>query len=165
MQSGTSVTVAEIRISGDGADIIGLAREHARENAPHMEFNSHRVLDLVISVLEDITRKHLNVWIARIDGVPAGFVVGSCERGWCSYDYVAMLDTIYVRPEHRKSRLFLKLMREFEEWARLNGAVQITGNVTLFDEQDAEKVAALFPRIGYTITGRSFVKLTKGSNK
>lgn len=60
-------------------------------------------------------RNHAGVFVAYVDGAPAGYLIGYEDAGEMYCWMTAVL------PAHRRSGLFGALMRAFEEWARSLG--------------------------------------------
>lgn len=63
---------------------------------------------------------------------------------------------LYVKPEHRGSSLFVKLIFAAEKWAKENGAVDLTINHNT--GIDVDKAAGSFIKLGFTEHGRIFSK-------
>lgn len=155
-----STEIVELRRSEQVEHLIELARANRGECAPHFRFYDDAIEAHAEGVLQDHERKHLNVWIAYRDGEPIGYSVGSTVPTFFNYDVVAKMNVWFVLPRYRGGVAAAMLIREFEDWARLNGASTIDVGVTRLDPDEAVKVAKLFPRLGYSWAGSTFVKET-----
>lgn len=89
--------------------------------------------------------------VAEIDGRIVGMFAGFVVEDWFGNDRVASDFVVYVRPEHRGSSAFVRLVKAFEKWAAGQGAVEIAPGVST--EVDPDKTVALYERLGYRALG------------
>lgn len=94
--------------------------------------------------------------VAEMNGKIIGMIAGFVVDRWFGDDKMASDYTFYVKPEHRKGRAALLLVRAFEGWAYLNGALDIVpGTSTMLD---AEGTARFYEKLGYERSGYGFFK-------
>lgn len=90
------------------------------------------------------------------EGKMTGFFSGFMQKQFFNGRMIAQDMGIYILPELRGTRLFLKLLKEFETWAKDSKADAINLSHNTGIESDTMK--DVFPRLGYKHFGYSFEK-------
>ena len=85
-------------------------------------------------------------------------LVGLVSEHFFGHDLMASDLTFYIDKEHRGGTLGVRLMRQFEAWAKCMGARVISLGIST--EIDAKRTGELYLRMGYRVTGEMFVKET-----
>lgn len=89
---------------------------------------------------------------------PNGELVGNCmmylTRSTHTKKWVAEEDTIFIREDHRKGRLGIKLVQYVEDVLRGFGITEIRVTV-----KTVNRVGAMLQRLGYDHTGNQLVKV------
>jgi GNAT superfamily N-acetyltransferase len=152
------ITVKEIRSDRETADLVLLGEIHQKECASHLSFNAEAVVATCDVVLNDTERRGSNIWVAREDDEPIGYAVAYCSPFYFNFDFVSKLELWYVIPAKRGSWAAIKLVKAFEEWARLNGSVQLYVGVARTDKDEARHIRALFPKLKYAWCGSYYLK-------
>lgn len=111
-------------------------------------------------VLNDTDRTYANVFNAYKDEQPVGFLIGFCRPYIFSEATVATQELWYVLEECRAGRAAYKLIKAFEEWARLRGALEIFTGVTAGDSVTMAKIGSVLKRMGYPMVGTHHKKRT-----
>lgn len=156
--------IEEIRTWQHRRDISAIAKVYYDECMPKaIPFDEEAVALSFQVILEDPSRSKSNAWLVYQDDEAIGFLLGSANRIVYCWDVAATLDNLYILPEKRGGLTALKLIREFEEWARVLGCVQIFLGVHREDDLAAmERTGKLFEKIGYSLAGHYYVKTTIG---
>lgn len=89
---------------------------------------------------------------SEIEGM---FVAVVAERWFCDERFLTDL-AVYVKPEHRGSSAFSRLVRAFEEWARAQHVWELAIGVST--EVHPEETVHAYQRLGYTLTGYTVTK-------
>lgn len=74
---------------------------------------------------------------------------------FCS-DLIAKDMGWWIKPKFRGSRAAIKLLRDFEAWAKISGAVKVMIGQT--GVHDIDKTRKLFEHCGYTVVGYNTAK-------
>lgn len=90
------------------------------------------------------------------DGELIGCACCTSSRRLWTTKYQAQIIIVYVRPDHRGSTAFIRLMREIEKWAQEKECTDIT--FTLASGIDDEKTVRCIDKLGYKRTGIDTVK-------
>lgn len=144
----------------DVEDLIILSRMFHAENAPHLDFDAQKIRDRAEQLFADLDRDNLNVFMAYKDGEPVGFILGWVNTYLFSYQVIAHQELWYVIPAFRGTRIAFRLIKEFEEWARLRGAVEIFTGVASHDAEKNKNVSHVLTRMGYPRVGYYHKKRT-----
>lgn len=156
-----TLRLAELRSEDQVIDITMLAQEHWKEAASiQLPFKPESIIKNCMLVLKDVDRSYRNVWIAYKDEKPIGYQVGTCLPYYFNDEVMGYSDIWYVLPEFRGTYAAIKLVKAFEEWCRLNGALQIINGVARTDEDAARHIRKLFPKMGYQWAGSYYIKET-----
>lgn len=150
--------IREMRTADDVAALATMGRIHRDECASHLSFSHDIVMQNGNRVASDLERYYVNIWIAWNGDVPIGYAVGNNSPFFYSTDTAASLNLLYVLPAYRKGWAAVRLVKAFEEWARLNGAVRMTVGVERTDKDEAKRIRAVFPKMGYDWAGSYYLK-------
>jgi|10_taG_2_1085330.scaffolds.fasta_scaffold29627_2 GNAT superfamily N-acetyltransferase len=112
-----------------------------------------KVFDLFNTTMND--KDHF-CFLAWRDDKVIGLISGYCAEHYFTEDIYAYESMFYVRPEYRKGRTALLLLRTFEKWAKDNNCVEIS--VGISTEIDTEKTASFYEKLKYK---RSAIGLRK----
>ena len=101
--------------------------------------------------------EHGRIWVAEIDGVVCGFLAAVLQPVWFSPRNRVALETVWWMDEtHRGRPEGVRLLLEFERWAKAEGAQAICmSDIVLEGDSAAERILA---RLGYQVTERTFSK-------
>lgn len=148
---GKKVTVTEVLTPAHDVGILKLAHEFIND----IDLDEHMDPDVVcltcINIRNDVDRQYLNMFIAYADDLPVGFLVGSTTPALHRKGIVAEQKLWYVTENARGTPAAKLLIREFERWAKLNGATQIfTGTA---NKRYAERTSKLLEQLGYARVG------------
>lgn len=96
------------------------------------------------------------IFVAETGGELVGmFVAVAAERWFCDERFVTDL-AVYVKPEHRGSTAFVRLVTAFEAWAREHGIWDLTPGVST--EINPRQTVCAYERLGYTLSGYTMTK-------
>ena len=104
-----------------------------------------------------ILLEHGRIWVAEVDGVVCGFLAAIRQPLWFSPGtFIALEAAWWMEETHRGRPEGVRLLLEFERWAKAEGAQAICmSDIVLEGESAAERILA---RLGYQVTERTFVK-------
>lgn len=92
-----------------------------------------------------------------IDGGCKGIAIVEYGPEWFTKRNVATEKLVLVHPDHRRSTTFLRLVRAMERWAKDRHCYALWTGVSTNEEPD--RIANAYLRMGYTASGRMFLKL------
>ena len=104
--------------------------------------------------VESKLRWAIQNWYTEIawDGdVLAGFMVGNISETFLNNERNAYEKGLFVLPSHRGGSIAIRLIRNFEAWAREQGASQIWMGQSV--GQNMESTLHFFQRLGYECQG------------
>jgi len=154
------IKVREIRGQQDKDALLILGRKHVDECKPNIGFQGAAINATSDMVIRDIERQLANIWIAWLDDKPVGYALAICSPYYWNFEHVAKMELWYVVPEARGTYAAVKLVKAFEEWARLNGSRELYVGIARTDADEAKHIRRLFPRLGYSWCGSSYLKET-----
>lgn len=102
-------------------------------------------------LLRVIQRPHAYFTLAVMDGEIVGFMVGYLSEALLNHEVNAYEQGLYVAPEHRGATIAVRLVREFEAWARARGAKNVWLSQSVGHKQ--EQTLHFFERLGYERQG------------
>lgn len=141
-------------------DVLLLGKAFRDESGAHLPFDPDWTRDWLEQVMSDTDRAFVNVFIAYRDDMPAGMLIGFARPYVFSSAICASQELWYVVPKHRSQRTAYMLMRAFEEWARLRGAIEIFTGITAGDAETTSRIAGVLTRMGYPLVGTYHKKRT-----
>ncbi len=100
----------------------------------------------------------MNAWIAYKGDQPIGYAIANASEFFFNDDMCAKLEILYVLPQFRGSWAAVRMVKTFEQWARLNRCVQLYVGVARLDVDEAKHIRKLFPRMKYNWCGSYYVK-------
>lgn len=136
-------------------DIVAMGKVFVAEKGPHLQYDEEEVKATCRQVLGDMDREYLNIFLVYRDHEPLGFIYASCGKYLFNKQRYAQQELLYIRPAYRHTRAFLKLIRAFEEWARLRSSVEIW-----MGSAHNKTLGNILPRIGYPEVGTYHKKRT-----
>lgn len=154
--------VREVRTDAEIDDIIAMARAfHAEYGAP-AEFDAECIREYGRAIQNDFDREHYTAFIAYKDEEPVGFIVCVARPYFFSRQIIASQELWYVRPAFRSTRIAFDLIRAFEDWARLRGAIELVTGVMNADVEKSKKVSKVLAKMGYPKFGSYHRRITFG---
>lgn len=128
--------------------ILSMARDMAAESPRYctMRFNEEKLNSLALSII-------------RLNSVPGGVIVadqGGALVGMLAFHVGAHFFAdnsfasdlvMYIRPEHRRTTIFPRMVIEFERWADEYGVEEKMLGVSA--EVDSERTVVVLERMGY----------------
>jgi GNAT superfamily N-acetyltransferase len=89
-----------------------------------------------------------------------GFICGSLNEQFFTKQKFASDMALYVEPEYRGSSAAFRLVKEFEKWAKEQGASHVWLGQSV--GQNIDDTTKFYTRLGYTLAGVNTVKEVKG---
>lgn len=148
-------TVTELLTAQHVDDVVALGRVFMAEYCNHLEYDEGEVKAACRQVLTDDDREFFNIFLVYKDHEPLGFMYATCGKFLFSKQRYAQQELLFVRPAYRHTRAFLKLIKAFEEWARLRSSVEIW-----MGSAHSKTLSNILPRIGYPEVGTYHKKRT-----
>lgn len=98
------------------------------------------------------------VWVAEIDGRICGFMAASIVPCWFNQRLRIALENVWwMQPEFRNRPEGIRMLREFERWAKDQGAqVACMSDIVL---EAGSPAGSILQRLGYEVTERTFLKV------
>lgn len=97
------------------------------------------------------------IFVAEKDGEIIGGIAGCMSALWFSPSTkIATEMAWWMKPEHRGSKLAIKLLREFERWGKERGASHVVMSDLVIE--GGTPAGQLFEKLGYVLVERSHVK-------
>lgn len=153
-------TVEEVRTNQQIEDIIALAVLFHAETSAHLAFDPECIRAYGRAIQQDFDREHYTAFVAYRDHDPVGFIVCTASHYFFSREVCARQELWYVKPGLRGTRVAFDLIRAFEEWSRLRGAVEIFTGVAAGDIEKQKKTSRILTRIGYPRIGSYHKRIT-----
>lgn len=101
---------------------LGVAM-HSTCNFAHMRFDRREFGEFLVHLIS--TPRHV-VFVAEEDGALVGATLCSVFKSYMGPDLMAAEHACFVLPEHRKGSLGLRMVKQYVEWAKEQGARRIT---------------------------------------
>ena len=100
---------------------------------------------------------HGVIFVAEKHGEIIGGLVGARSQMWFAPDTLIASELAWwVKPEHRGSKLSIRLLHEFERWGKANGAKLIAMSDLVIDGDNP--AGRLIEKLGYALVERAHVK-------
>ena len=97
------------------------------------------------------------IFVAESGGVVVGMLMAVIYPVWFAPQSKCAMELVWwVEPEHRGSTIAIRLVKEFEEWGRMQGATMATMGDFVVDGQPP--VGEMIMRMGYALSERAFAK-------
>lgn len=96
------------------------------------------------------------VFVAEIDGVVVGGMAGGIIDQWFCDEMVAYDYSIFIDPARRSGITAIRLVRAFEEWARLRGARHV--QMGIGTQLNVEGTSKLYQSLGFELFAPLFQK-------
>lgn len=143
-------------------EFITVGKRMQEECEPDLPFSELEARSNAMTCLNDLKRESLNCWVVRHQGKIVGFSAGRCGKYLFSESTIATMIFWYVLPEYRKTRAAFELLHNFENWARLNGAVRIEVGAAKTDTIEANNINKMFAKRNFTKYGELYYRNLKG---
>lgn len=128
------------------------ARMHEESQYSLLNFDPQRVADRCCQIIDSPDT------MIGLVAVSAGEIIGMMGGYLAPYDYGDELTAsdilVYVKPEHRGSMAFIRLVKKYVTWAKERGAKLIFLSQTTGVNQDL--VCNLYTRLGFKPVGGIF---------
>lgn len=137
-------------------ELIELGKEfHKESRHGKFKFDEQRVWDLAANIKTHPEKYHINYYRNQ-DGKIVGMFIGIIVPEFFSGRLLANDMGMYVAPEYRGTRVFIKMLKTFETWAKESGAEKII----LYHSAgiNTDKAISLFSKLGYEHYGFIFDK-------
>lgn len=123
---------------------------HAESSFSSVPFDAEALALSIIQLLDD----RQFVMLAETDGQIVGVMLGVAVPFVFSHAMMAQDVALFVHPEARGRLISVKLVKEFEKWAKERDCVQVRPAVS----SGCEAACRLYGLLGYKPVGVSFVK-------
>ena len=137
----------------DIPETVELARKFVEESAFSRFTFSHEKMAANLSLA--ITHPHIAFChVVEHEGKLVGALVGYISEFFFGPDLIASDSGWFVLPEYRGSRSAVRLLKNFEKWAKANGAKEVAMGVST--DVSPEKTGALLQKLGYKHVGGNY---------
>lgn len=124
---------------------------HQESDFQDVLFNFHFTYDFLSFTLED---EDCCIFVYEKEGQIVGAFLGGVTPFFFSPEFKAYDIALFVLPEHRGGFIALKLLRQFESWAKDKGARKIYLSVST----NISKADVFYDKMGYQRIGGVFRK-------
>ena len=136
----------------DGPALCELgALMHEESSYSELEFKPSRVIETFNVYLNNDTRA---CFIAHEDGKPVGLYAGYMNKYYFSDEYVANDIAWFVVKEKRGTRVGLRLLDMFEDWATEKGASEV--RIGYSTDINPKAFNSLMQKRGYNLVGANY---------
>lgn len=143
--------------------IVAMGRAMHDESPEYrdMDFSEEKIRKLVNFMCGTllVPNSSNSALIAEDGGTIVGMMGGFVIEHFFGHDKVAHDYVLYVKPEHRRGTAAVRLIREFEKWARAQGVRAIVPAITT--GMSTERTEGLYVRLGYEPNGVTLIKRVK----
>jgi GNAT superfamily N-acetyltransferase len=152
--------VADVRraTAADFPALIAMGRALHDESPRYRDkpFNPDKLLRMGARLQGTLLSEDAAIFVAESGGQPVGMAIPViAERFFNDERFVTDL-TVYVKPEHRGSSAFFRLIRALEAWATEQGVEDKALGVST--EIHADKTVRAYEKLGYRLAGYTMVK-------
>jgi len=151
--------VRELLYVDDFPQFLALAEAMQRECEPDIPFDPETVLVHMFRIVNDCERKHLNVWVVLRNSEQVGMAAATASPYFFNPIPMTLLHYWYVKPEHRRSRAGIELLRVFEKWSRSIGAMRMHFGADRVDVKEADAINRMIGKRGFVRYGEQFYKV------
>ncbi len=95
-------------------------------------------------------------YVADVDGVTAGFIVGAITKHPKDGSPLGEIEELYVKPNHRRSKVATGLVHTLTDWMREKGAVAVRAQSQL----DSTQTRAFWSALGISVDSVPISDLT-----
>lgn len=141
---------------------VDLGHVHQQECEPDLGFDEIVARANVWSVMSDMSRAKMNMWVVRKDDIIVGYAIGTIHQYMFSTAKLASLVIWYVLPQHRKTPAAFKLLVNFENWAKLQGVRRIEIGAARESGGNTTEVNRMFTKRGFRQYGELFFRDLRG---
>tara|TARA_R100000458_G_C8227843_1_gene210383 strand:- start:311 stop:766 length:456 start_codon:yes stop_codon:yes gene_type:complete len=132
------------------------AKMHQESNFKDLKFDKDKLIALGEFILVNPNMYYAVVAEDKNKCI-IGMFVGIITEYYFSYDKVASDLSFYVEKDKRGALASLKMLKEFEKWAKRNGASEVRPSTSTGIE--IERTRKLYRHLGYEVTGNTFRKV------
>lgn len=132
-------------------DIVLLVGEAYQDLPYPLAFEPRRVQEFL-----NACPNLLMLGLVRSDGELLGVLLGLKTLLSTSFSPVATELLWYVKPEYRRGKYALQMVREFEKWAEAEGCHMISMGNMANDSMD--RTGKFYERLGYKLSEQTFYK-------
>lgn len=139
----------------DKQELLLLAKKfHAESFYKNEVFNEIKFLTLLETC--NTHPDKVSLFCYRVDGKIVGGILGYISTRFFSNDKIAGDYGMFLLPEHRGGRVFFRLLKQYETWAKAQQATKIIlGHTT---QINMEKAPNFYKKLGYDLQGFLFSK-------
>lgn len=142
----------------DIPETVDLARRFVEESAfSRFDFSHEKMAANLSLAITHPNRAFCHV--VEHDGKLVGALVGYISEFFFGRDLIASDSGWFILPEYRGSRSAIRLLKNFEKWAKANGAAEVAMGIST--DVAPEKTGALLQKLGYRPVGGNFKKATR----
>lgn len=122
---------------------IAEAMHHESPRYSALEFSKEKMQALYIKLIE---QDNCLMLVADKDGEVVGGLGGAISEGWFTTDLIASEFGVFLIPEHRGGITAARMIKQFIDWAKWNGAKMI--NLGISTGIHTEETAKLYRSLG-----------------
>jgi GNAT superfamily N-acetyltransferase len=137
----------------DIPETVELARKFVAESAfSRFQFSPEK---MAVNLSLAITHPHIAFChVVEHDEKLVGALLGYISEFFFGSDLIASDSGWFILPEYRGSRSAVRLLKNFQAWAKANGAKEVAMGVST--DVNPEKTGALLQKLGYKHVGGNY---------
>ena len=133
-------------------ELLMLAYEFSKEGPDHFKpFEKDVVEERLTGAIDN---EDFLVLVLEVNGEVQGLIVGVCMAPWMMSQPFAVELAWFVRKSARDGRGAIKLVRDYESWAKSRGVTK----VGMSDLTKIQGLGKLYERLGYSLSETSYIK-------
>lgn len=121
-----------------------------------MPFSERKLVDLAARLRGTLLSEDAAMFVATAGDALVGMAVVVTQPRFFNDERFLTDLTVYVKPEHRGGRAFLRLVNAWETWAVQQGVLDLAIGVST--EINAQATVCAYERLGYRLAGYTMVK-------
>lgn len=154
-----TLKVRELLYVDDFPQLLEMASVMQQECEPDIPFVPETVVAHMFECVNDCERKTFNVWIALRNDEQIGMAAAIAGQYFFNPAPMSTLHYWYVKPQYRRSRAGIELLRAFEKWSRALGVMRMHFGADRVDVKEADDINRMIAKRGFVRYGEQFYKV------
>lgn len=111
----------------------------------------------ILAFLPQTTSTERALFVAKVDDEIVGFIIGLVSPNILNHSIKTASELfLWVRKEHRKSRIAVRLVKAFEQWASWAGCHSTS--LSFYRHKDELDLDKLYTKLGYRSVETTYIK-------
>lgn len=154
-----SLRTRELLYVDDFPQFVDMAHAMQQECEPDIPFEPETLLVHMFRCVNDCERKELNAWIVLRNAEQIGMAVATASQYFFNPAPMSLLHYWFVKPEYRRTRAGIELLRAFERWSHALGVWRMHFGADRIDVKEADDINRMIAKRGFVRYGEQFYKV------